>query len=180
MGRPPIPASERKGINLTFRARGDLREWLGTVAALSNRSISEEIERILEAHRRDQDVVLEALGGKDASEVVRPLLSFLAQLGLDGIVWKGIPKVEAIVQKGAHLITDAAISKRVVSKEEYLQFMSDSRGDGEENNTIFQILARAIFALQLFGLAEKITEGEYSYSRLLGLTANVGEKPSDE
>lgn len=43
-GRPSIPVEERKNRNLTFRARGDLRDRLAKRAAENDRSISEEIE----------------------------------------------------------------------------------------------------------------------------------------
>jgi hypothetical protein len=50
-GRPPLPDSERKGgSNITFRARGGLRERLAQAAAKAERSISEEIEHRLERY----------------------------------------------------------------------------------------------------------------------------------
>ena len=47
-GRPALPESERKSRNLTFRARGDLRDRLLRSANESGRSMSEEIEFQLE------------------------------------------------------------------------------------------------------------------------------------
>jgi hypothetical protein len=50
IGRPPKPEGERKSASLIFRARPQLRERLGAAAAASGRSISEEIEYILNRH----------------------------------------------------------------------------------------------------------------------------------
>lgn len=43
-GRPPKPADERKGANLTFRTRADFRERLEQAAQQSGRSVTEEVE----------------------------------------------------------------------------------------------------------------------------------------
>lgn len=43
-GRPPKPADERKGHNLTFRTRANLRERLEEAAEKSGRSVTEEVE----------------------------------------------------------------------------------------------------------------------------------------
>lgn len=43
-GRPPKPAEERKGSNLTFRTRSDFRDRLEQAAAQSGRSVTEEVE----------------------------------------------------------------------------------------------------------------------------------------
>src|SRR4051794_11790518 len=47
-GGPPVPESEKKGRNFTFRSRGDMHERLAQSSAANQRSISEEIERRLE------------------------------------------------------------------------------------------------------------------------------------
>ena len=44
IGRPPKPAKNRKSVNFTFRSREEMREQLRAAAAVSGRSISEEIE----------------------------------------------------------------------------------------------------------------------------------------
>jgi NADPH-dependent glutamate synthase beta subunit-like oxidoreductase len=49
-GRPPKPESERKGRNLTFRMRDEVRDWLTVRAAKSGRTVSDEINRILQAN----------------------------------------------------------------------------------------------------------------------------------
>ena len=54
VGRPPKPAKERKTVNFTFRSRGELRDQLRDAAAVSGRSISEEIEYRLNQSFRDQ------------------------------------------------------------------------------------------------------------------------------
>src|SRR4051812_14181277 len=43
-GRPPIPDSEKKVRNITFRSRGKMHERLSEAAANNGRSLSEEIE----------------------------------------------------------------------------------------------------------------------------------------
>ncbi|MGY4237310.1 hypothetical protein ACVIIW_006257 [Bradyrhizobium sp. USDA 4449] len=43
-GRPALSAAEKRTHNLTFRARGDMRERLASAAAAHQKSISEEIE----------------------------------------------------------------------------------------------------------------------------------------
>lgn len=47
-GRPPKPAEERRGHNLTFRTRADFRERLEQAAARSGRSVTEEVELRIE------------------------------------------------------------------------------------------------------------------------------------
>jgi hypothetical protein len=47
-GRPPVPMSEKRVRNFTFRSRGDMHERLSEAAEVNGRSISEEIERRLE------------------------------------------------------------------------------------------------------------------------------------
>jgi Arc-like DNA binding domain len=44
IGRPPKPPKNRKSVNFTFRSREEMREQLRVAAAVSGRSISEEIE----------------------------------------------------------------------------------------------------------------------------------------
>ena len=63
-GRPKMPLEERKGINLTFRARKDLRDRLGIAAAVNQRSISEEVEHRIELTFTHQDVAIRLLGAK--------------------------------------------------------------------------------------------------------------------
>jgi hypothetical protein len=54
VGRPLKPAKNRKSVNFTFRSREGMREQLRTAAAVSGRSISEEIEYRLVQSFRDQ------------------------------------------------------------------------------------------------------------------------------
>ena len=118
-GRPPLPATARKGVNLTFRARQDMRQWLGAEAEKSGRSMSEQIEHILEAHRSNQDVVLRALGGEQASEIITPVLLFLSQLDQHGLAWNNEPKLTEKVKEATQIIVDAALTQRVIPLEEY-------------------------------------------------------------
>ena len=54
IGRPPKPPKNRKSVNFTFRSREEMREQLRSAAAVSGRSISEEIEYRLVQSFRDQ------------------------------------------------------------------------------------------------------------------------------
>ena len=51
------PAAMRKRNNLTFRVRDDLRAYLMSAAAKSQRSVSEEIEMRLELSRNTEEVI---------------------------------------------------------------------------------------------------------------------------
>jgi hypothetical protein len=121
MGRPPLPPQARKTTNLTFRARGDLREKLSAAAAISGRSVSEEIERILEGHFSNQNVVTMALGGGQAAELVRPLLSFLSQLERAGIEWRGNEEIAPVVEACVGVMVEAAARGQPFSYDEWYQ-----------------------------------------------------------
>ena len=156
-GRPPLPAKARKGVNLTFRARGDMREWLGSTAEKSDRSISEEIEHILETQRSNQDVVLRALGGKNASEVITPLLLFFSQLDRHELAWNDDPELARKVKNAAQTIVDAAISKRVIPHREYESlFKSLAFQDTHNQDTHNRIARLAVAVMEVFGLAEPL------------------------
>ncbi len=121
MGRPPLPAKARKGFNFTFRGREDLRKKLWDAASQSGRSISEEIESILEAHFTNQDLVTAAFGGEAASVIMRPLLFFLGQLERKGIAWRSNEEIGPLVQACISLITDAALRKEAIPYLEWKQ-----------------------------------------------------------
>jgi Arc-like DNA binding domain len=74
IGRPPKSEEDRKGVNFTFRNRGQMRERLQEAAAASKRSISEEIEHRLEDSFRNEDIY----GGPHLSAVFRLLASHKA------------------------------------------------------------------------------------------------------
>ena len=61
IGRPPKPAKERKSVNFTFRSRGDMRDRLRAAAAMSGRSISEEIEFRLEQSFQEERMAMAAV-----------------------------------------------------------------------------------------------------------------------
>ena len=73
-GRPPKAEGERKGRNLTFRVRENLRARLQQAADVSGRSISEEIESRVEATFRSQDALVRELAGPEAGALIPPLL----------------------------------------------------------------------------------------------------------
>lgn len=56
-GRTPLPESERKRNNLTFRLRDGLRTDLVAEASANGRSLSEEVEFRLELSFRDDNIV---------------------------------------------------------------------------------------------------------------------------
>jgi hypothetical protein len=151
-----MPPDRRRGMNLTFRARGDIRERLKTAATISGRSISEEIERILEAHFSNQNLVTMALGGEDASEVLRPLLFFLSQLDRGGIPWRGNDQVAPLVQACVSVISDAAVRGKAIPYDEWMQRISSSyRGNFLiDEGPGPKIIAAAKFVIPAFGLGE--------------------------
>jgi hypothetical protein len=69
IGRPPKSQEDRKGVNFTFRSRGQMRERLQEAATVSGRSISEEIEHRLEDSFRNEEIY----GGPHLSAVFRLL-----------------------------------------------------------------------------------------------------------
>ena len=58
-GRPPAPEDRRRRHNLTFRIRSDLREQIETAARENGRSMSEELEHLIE-RSLDQDTKISA------------------------------------------------------------------------------------------------------------------------
>ena len=153
MGRPPLPAKARKDVNLTFRARKDMRQWLGVAAERNDRSISEEIEHILEAQRSNQDVVLRALGGKNASEVITPLLHFFSRLDRHDLAWSDDPELAGKVKDAAQTIVDAAISKRLIPHREYESLFDKSLAFQDTRNRVARL---AVAVMEVFGLAEPL------------------------
>ena len=168
MGRPPLPAKARKNVNLTFRARADLREWLRSAAEKSDSSISEEIEHILEAQRNNQDVVLRALGGNNASDIATPLLLFLSQLDRHELAWRDDGTLASKVKDAAQTIVDAAITKRIIKREEYDDLLDRSLAFDVGPNRIAGI---AIAVMEVFGLAEPLP------NRLLAVPLRRGGQP---
>ena len=62
MGRPPMPAGERRSKNRTFRVRGKLDSNLQIAAQRSGRSVSEEIEFRLEQSFIEERSSIDTLG----------------------------------------------------------------------------------------------------------------------
>lgn len=164
-GRPPIPASERKTTNLTFRARGYLREWLGTAAKQGGRSISEEIEQTLESHRKGQDIVLRALGGENTSQIIKPLLLYFSSLETDEIDWKHDSEKVELVKQGVNIIIDAALSNDALSIKDWMPRVIHS--GTEDMRLAANTIGKAIVVLQLLGLAEIPLEGKTSANTVI-------------
>jgi hypothetical protein len=155
LGRPPLPANVRKGVNLTFRARGDMRDWLRAVAEKSGRSISEEIEQILEAHRKGEDTVLQvlrALGGANASRIIKPLYFYFSSLEGEGIDWMHDADKANLVKRGIDLIIDAVLANKPLPFKEWMPRLiyRDTQGISVADDP----LVRALVVLQSLGLAE--------------------------
>ena len=151
-GRPPLPARARKGVNLTFRARGDMREWLGARAERSGRSISEEIEQMLEFHRKGEDLVLRVLGGPGTSRIIEPLLRYFGSLEQAGIDWMQDPQRTKLVKEGVDLIIDAVRADQPLPLKEWMPRII--YGNPEDSRLGDEILGRAVAVLQSLGLAE--------------------------
>lgn len=60
-GRPSIPPANRKRNNLTFRARDSLKRQLNELAERNQRSISEEIEFLLERSFEKRSLLFEVM-----------------------------------------------------------------------------------------------------------------------
>jgi hypothetical protein len=153
MGRPPLPAKARKRVNLTFRVREETREWLGIVAEKSGRSISAEIEHVLETHRSTQDVLIRALGSKHAADILSPLMLFLSQLDRQRCAWNEDAALASRVKTAAQAIVDAAISKRVIPHAEYESLFDRSLAFEDPQN---RIVSLAVAVMEVFGLAEPL------------------------
>ncbi len=120
-GRPPVPDSQRRSTNFTFRSRGDLHSRLAGAAAQSNRSISEEIEWRLERSFLDQSRAIEALGLIYGSELAGLLLilgevmkeageqtAYLAEHTLEGARnWMSHPLAFAKASEAAKAVLEA-------------------------------------------------------------------------
>ena len=165
LGRPPLPAGARKATSFTFRSRGDLREKLGAAAAQSGRSISQEIERILELNYSGQDVVLRALGGASGAEVVKPLLFFFNQLDRGGIEWRGNKEIAPLMEACIGIITEAAVRGDVIPYEEWSKRINAAyRGNWlVDTGPGPRICITAKLVIQVLGLGE--LEPEISATR---------------
>src|SRR5262249_34081911 len=126
-------------------------------ASISDRSISEEIERILEAHFSNQDLVTTALGGEGASEILRPLLFFFSQLDRHDIPWRGNDEVASLMQAWLCVISDAAIRCKKMPYDEWMPRISS----GYRGNVLMdqgpgpKIITTAKVVIQVFGLGEQ-------------------------
>jgi hypothetical protein len=88
VGRPPRHAGERLSKNRTFRVRGELDEKLLAAAAVSGRSVSEEIEYRLEQSFEREEAADE--------HTIDHYMVPLSEIGL----WS--PKYARIRQQGGH------------------------------------------------------------------------------
>jgi hypothetical protein len=109
LGRPPKPEEDRKGANLTFRVRKNLRDRIAAAARESGRSISEETEYRVESTFRDEDVAIRSLGGPYASFVIRPILMYLGCLQQSGLAWKDDKALADAVRRGISIIVEAIL-----------------------------------------------------------------------
>ena len=73
MGRPPLPADQRKRPSLAFRPTPELRKNLESSAADSGGSLSQEIERRLELSYSDHEARLRGFGSEGRLKLLRAL-----------------------------------------------------------------------------------------------------------
>ena len=73
MGRPPLPAAERKLPSMGFRPTRELRGKLEDAAVFSGRSKTQEIESRLERSFSDQDVRFAEFGGEAIYQFMKKL-----------------------------------------------------------------------------------------------------------
>ncbi len=71
MGRPPLPADQRKRPSMAFRPTPELRKKLESAAADSGGSLSQEIERGLELHFSDHETRLRGFGSEGRLKLLR-------------------------------------------------------------------------------------------------------------
>ena len=73
MGRPPLPADQRKRPSMGFRPTSELREKLESAAAESGLSLTQEVERRLEWSFSDPDARLQGFGSEERLKLLRTL-----------------------------------------------------------------------------------------------------------
>jgi hypothetical protein len=71
LGRPALKPGSPKRSSFNTRLRAETKEELEAQAVKSGRSLSEEIEFRLEQSLRDENTLVESLGGKDTYEVLK-------------------------------------------------------------------------------------------------------------
>ena len=73
MGRPPLPADQRKRPSMAFRPTPELRKKLESAATESELSLTQEVERRLEWSFSDHDARLQGFGSEDRLKFLRAL-----------------------------------------------------------------------------------------------------------
>lgn len=73
MGRPALPASQRKGPSFAFRMKPELRGIVEAGAAVSGRSLAQEIEYRLDLAYGGTEDRLQNLGSEDRAKLLRAL-----------------------------------------------------------------------------------------------------------
>jgi hypothetical protein len=104
LGRPRLAPQERKAQNITFRSRPDLYKDLQAAVKRTGYSLSEEIERRLEASFRDSDPILTALAGKEASVILRLITEILLKATRDNKSWSENRELVETVGSAASLV----------------------------------------------------------------------------
>jgi hypothetical protein len=149
MGRPP-KSGERKGVNLTFRTKLDLKSLLQKAASDSGRSLSEEMESRIEDSFRTQDLI-RTLGGPQADPVVRPILYYLGALEKHGMNWRSDPKAAEAVREGISVITEGVFGG-ALSRERQKSLLDSVARRGKSAITA---VVTAMAVLAIFALTEK-------------------------
>jgi|GraSoiStandDraft_57_1057295.scaffolds.fasta_scaffold255678_1 hypothetical protein len=86
-GRPARHKGERLVKHRTFRVRGRLDEMLEEAAAQAGRSVSEQIERMLEDAFFQDRLNANILGSNVAGEILRLIRAAMVVEGLVGVDW---------------------------------------------------------------------------------------------
>ena len=73
MGRPPLPADQRKRSSMAFRPTPELRKKLEGATAESKLSLTQEVERRLELSFSDHDARLRGFGSEGRLKFLRAL-----------------------------------------------------------------------------------------------------------
>jgi hypothetical protein len=145
-GRPALPARERKTANLTFRVRGDLRERLPKAADAAGRSVSEEVERRVQASFTNEEVLGVFGVDSEVQALSRPITIDLGTLRLQGVSWR---EHTADVRAGISLIIDA-VSASGLPKEVARQWVLETSQYPEQQR---RVRSAAYALLQAAGVA---------------------------
>jgi hypothetical protein len=121
-GRPPRHEGERLSKNRTFRVRGGLDEKLQAAAAVSGRSVSEEIEfRLDQSFDRDAFIGL-MVGGDENARILRTIAIAMKYASHSGHWLNRGSTVEAVLFATRYIIRVFGSTKYPVPTHEKLAY----------------------------------------------------------